>query len=155
MSRLICSQCWLPYGEDGTCGCEENMTTEPEALRLADRLQASADDPMWADHAEIRKVTANRAAAELRRLHAEVEALKREDAYMALKANNDLLRTEVEALRKDAVRWQHFCAAFEADDFDAAIDAIAKHLPDIDIAILPPTRAQLNAAIDAAMKEKP
>lgn len=49
---------------------------QPEALRLADALQAGADDPMWADHCEISKRAASLAAAELRRLHAEVEELR-------------------------------------------------------------------------------
>lgn len=43
---------------------------QPEALRLADALQAGADDPMWADHCEMSKRAASLAAAELRRLHA-------------------------------------------------------------------------------------
>ena len=43
---------------------------QPEALRLADALQAGADDPMWANHCEMSKRTASIAAAELRRLHA-------------------------------------------------------------------------------------
>ena len=43
--------------------------TQPEALRLADALQAGADDPMWADHCEMSKRAASLAAAELRRLH--------------------------------------------------------------------------------------
>jgi len=49
---------------------------QPEALRLADALQAGADDPMWADHCEMSKRAASLAAAELRRLHAEVEELR-------------------------------------------------------------------------------
>lgn len=48
-------------------------TCTPLALRLADALQAGADDPMWADHCEMSKRTASLSAAELRRLHAEVE----------------------------------------------------------------------------------
>ncbi len=48
---------------------------QPEALRLADALQAGADDPMWADHCEMSKRTASLAAAELRRLHAVNEEL--------------------------------------------------------------------------------
>ena len=74
----------------------------------------------------------------VRQLHAEVEALKREDAYMALKANNDLLRTEVEALRKDAARyrwlrknpqwlgWEH---DFREDEVEREIDAAMKEQP--------------------------
>lgn len=46
-----------------------------KALRLADALQAGADDPMWADHCEMSKRTASLAAAELRRLHAVNEEL--------------------------------------------------------------------------------
>ena len=52
------------------------MTTLRAALRLADALQAGADDPMWADHCEMSKRTASLAAAELRRLCAEMEALR-------------------------------------------------------------------------------
>lgn len=48
---------------------------QPEALRLADALQAGADDPMWADHCEMSKRAASLAAAELRRLHAVNEEL--------------------------------------------------------------------------------
>lgn len=51
------------------------MKSEPIALRLADALQAGADDPMWADHCEMTKRTASLAAAELRRLSAENDAL--------------------------------------------------------------------------------
>ena len=49
---------------------------QPEALRLADALQAGADDPMWADHCEMSKRAASLAAAELRRLHAENKRLE-------------------------------------------------------------------------------
>jgi hypothetical protein len=45
------------------------------ALRLADLLQAGADDPMWADHCEMSKRTASLAAAELRRLSSVNEEL--------------------------------------------------------------------------------
>jgi hypothetical protein len=41
------------------------------ALRLAEAMQAGADDPMWAHHAEITKSTLNYAAALLRDLAAE------------------------------------------------------------------------------------
>ena len=51
------------------------MTTLRAALRLADALQAGADDPMWADHCEMSKRTASLAAAELRRLCAVNEEL--------------------------------------------------------------------------------
>ncbi len=45
------------------------MSEQPEALRLADILTAISEDPMWACHGEIDKITAEKAAAELRRLH--------------------------------------------------------------------------------------
>ena len=43
---------------------------QPEALWLATCLQNGADDPMWAMHCEMSKVTCEKAATELRRLHA-------------------------------------------------------------------------------------
>ncbi len=46
------------------------MSEQPEALRLADILTAISEDPMWACHGEIDKITAEKTAAELRRLHA-------------------------------------------------------------------------------------
>jgi len=54
----------------------ERDMKQPEALRLADALQAGADDPMWADHCEMSKRAASLAAAELRRLHAENKRLE-------------------------------------------------------------------------------
>ena len=59
-----CNRC----GKDNPA---EIHTCSPLALRLADSLQAGADDPMWADHCEMSKRTANLSAAELRRLSAE------------------------------------------------------------------------------------
>jgi hypothetical protein len=46
-------------------------TQREAALRLAEAMQAGADDPMWAHHAEIKKSTLNYAAALLRELAAE------------------------------------------------------------------------------------
>ena len=43
---------------------------QPEALWLATCLQNGADDPMWAMHCEMSKVTCEKVATELRRLHA-------------------------------------------------------------------------------------
>lgn len=53
-----------------------NTETQSDALRLAALLQCGADDPMWDQHCEMLKQTVGDAAAELRRLHAENEALK-------------------------------------------------------------------------------
>jgi hypothetical protein len=61
------------------CGKEnpaEVHTCASLAMRLADALQAGADDPMWADHCEMSKRTASLSAAELRRLSAENDALR-------------------------------------------------------------------------------
>ena len=67
MSRDVCGICWCPYDEDGGCGCKP---TQPEALRLAealDELDAQFSHPGLCGDA----------AAELRRLHAENEALQK------------------------------------------------------------------------------
>jgi len=91
------------------------MKTQPEALRLADSLQAGADDPMWADHCEMSKRTASLSAAELRHLHAVNEELRGalDEAmwhvkYKELKAVNEsdtaLLRKAWEALRNDDIQ---------------------------------------------------
>ena len=52
------------------------MTPEQrvDALRFADWLQDGADDPMWADHAEMRKTTLGRTAALLRELASETKS---------------------------------------------------------------------------------
>ncbi len=44
---------------------------------IVERLSACADDPMWADHCEMSKATARKAAAEITRLRAEAEALRK------------------------------------------------------------------------------
>ena len=43
---------------------------------IVERLDACADDPMWAAHCEMSKATARKAAAEITRLRAEAEALR-------------------------------------------------------------------------------
>lgn len=50
------------------------MSTTEEARRLVERLRACAEDPMWADHAEVPKVLCAAAAAEIERLTADAEA---------------------------------------------------------------------------------
>ena len=67
--------------------------TQPEALRLADALQAGADDPMWADHCEMSKRTASLSAAELRRLHAVNEELL-EALKLALSSHGVMLLSD-------------------------------------------------------------
>ena len=100
-------------------------TCTPLALRLADALQAGADDPMWADHCEMSKRTASLSAAELRRLHAEVEELRGalDEAmwhvkYKELKAVNEsdtaLLRQALEALEANHANWTEKTAAITA-----------------------------------------
>ena len=44
---------------------------------IVERLDACADDPMWAAHCEMSKATARKAAAEITRLRAEAEALRK------------------------------------------------------------------------------
>ncbi len=121
---------------------------QPEALRLADALQAGADDPMWADHCEMSKRAASLAAAELRRLHAEVEeqcrlngmGSEREAALMAqverkseaiqrLWKERDELRAVNEellgALKAMLTNWEED-PAYGSDAADKARAAIAK-----------------------------
>lgn len=64
MSREVCGICWCPYDEDGGCGCKP---AQPKAMRIADQLE-DAGIPAW---------VADEAATELRRLHAENEALQK------------------------------------------------------------------------------
>lgn len=45
---------------------------------IVERLNACADDPMWAAHCEMSKATARKAAAEITRLRAEAEALRKD-----------------------------------------------------------------------------
>ena len=73
--------------------------TEAERLALIQRLGIRTDSDCQRASDELRRLAA--VEQERDRLAAEVEALKREDAYVALKANNDALRAEVEALRKE------------------------------------------------------
>jgi hypothetical protein len=111
-------------------------TCTPLALRLADALQAGADDPMWADHCEMSKRTASLSAAELRRLHAEVEELRGalDEAmwrvkYKELKAVNEshtaLLRQALEALERGRPQ---IIGVLVKQDQDAAITALRERL---------------------------
>lgn len=43
---------------------------------LVKRLNAAADDPMWADHAEVSKATLRKAATAITTLEAELAAMK-------------------------------------------------------------------------------
>ena len=52
------------------------MSAQPEALRLADRLTAIFENAMWVNYGAISKSTVEKAAAELRRQHAEIERLR-------------------------------------------------------------------------------
>jgi ABC-type cobalamin transport system ATPase subunit len=49
------------------------VSKQPEALRLADRLTAIFENAMWVNYGAISKSTAEKAADELRRQHAEIE----------------------------------------------------------------------------------
>jgi hypothetical protein len=82
-------------------------TCTPLALRLANALQAGADDPMWADHCEMSKRTASLSAAELRRLHAVNEEL--------LEALKWIERRCPELFIKEPIRTKlHWEAAYDA-----------------------------------------
>jgi hypothetical protein len=61
---------------------EIHTCQQPEALRLAEWLQSGADEPMWSDHTEMPKAVASRAAAELRRLHAENASLLEQNTML-------------------------------------------------------------------------
>ena len=94
MSRDVCGICWCPYDGDGKCGCKP---TQPEALRLADELLDGMNDEHW------NQLNAD-AAAELRRLHAELQATERQveiltDALVeSRKMDVDLLRQALDVL---------------------------------------------------------
>jgi hypothetical protein len=80
---------------------------------LQDKLRACADDPMWADHCEMRKVTAQLAAFELDRLQAENEALRKDaERYRWLRIES-------------AQGWNLF-GHYTQDALDAAIDDAMK-----------------------------
>lgn len=53
------------------------MSKQPEALRCADGLTACAEDPMWADHAEITKRLCSLSADHIRRQHALIEEMRK------------------------------------------------------------------------------
>jgi hypothetical protein len=69
------------------------VSTQPEALRLADLLTAIAEDPMWSAHGEISKSAALRIAAKLRRLHA-VNAELLQALKLALSAHGRMLMSD-------------------------------------------------------------
>ena len=50
-------------------------TTPSDARALSHALMAGADDPMWADHAEVNKATLRRAAEALRFMAGQVETM--------------------------------------------------------------------------------
>jgi hypothetical protein len=60
MNREVCGICWRPYDDNGACGCEPqtgaSMTTQPEALRLAECL----DEPLYATHKRMTDAAACR-----------------------------------------------------------------------------------------------
>ena len=94
------------------------MNTQPEALRLADELDADSNIIGYDKH-----------AAELRRLHAEVEELRGalDEAmwhvkYKELKAVNEEL---LEALKAMLTNWEED-PAYGSDAADKARAAIAK-----------------------------
>ena len=85
--------------------------TQSEALRLAALLQCGADDLMWILHCEMLKETVGDAAAELRRLDAEVRELKMTVQHESLcveaaKERIEALDAENKALRADAERYR-------------------------------------------------
>ena len=125
MSRIVCACHYYPESL-----CPENeVTTQPEALRLADRLTLS-------DYYEFdAALHCSQAAAELRRQHDEIEQLKAErDAlkaaaekgteYVLAHINQDL-RAEIEkanaCIRKVEAERDALLAAAEL--MTAAIDA--------------------------------
>lgn len=100
------------------------MIAQPEALRIADECEQSAEE--WLQEVETRK----QAAAELRRLHAENKAahavgIRQERELMECEA---LLRQALELLednREDVARvettYMHKC-------YDPVVHAIKRHL---------------------------
>ena len=101
-------------------------------IDIVERLDACADDPMWAAHCEMSKATARKAAAEITRLRAEAEALRKDAARL------DWLQTAADA-RKIELAKSLFGGGYEIgqwpsmrvtvkigtlrDAIDAAIDA--------------------------------
>ena len=76
MSRTVCGECWLPYGDDGKCGCvqEQDMRDENDPEYLRGYIEAQKES--------FREVAAANVA-----LQAEVEALRKAidvDAIMVL-----------------------------------------------------------------------
>lgn len=99
------------------------MTTQPKALELADAIEG------WADASNISRQDCNEAAWELRRLHAEVEALMA-DAKRYRWLRNEVLQdgeiNEEIHVAVDSDSWPDKWALV-GDDLDKAIDAaIAK-----------------------------
>lgn len=121
-------------------------------LALADQLEIELGDAAWSGD------TATQAAAELRRLHAEVEALKAElieqCKIIGGSAETELrLRAENEAMRKEAAWWRWL------QNHALAIDTVAD--PDNQVQIwhgTDPARCTygktLSEAVDKAMKEQ-
>ena len=87
---------------------------------IVERLSACADDPMWAEHCEMSKATARKAAAEITRLRAEAEALRKalQDVREALHLENEKLRGPI----CDTI-WMPHGAETLFDFLDAALDA--------------------------------
>ena len=47
-------------------------------MDIVERLRNAGDDPMWADHCELRKTTAHEAADTIERLRSELEDARRD-----------------------------------------------------------------------------
>lgn len=104
------------------------MSAQPESLRIADECEQSAKE--WLQEVETRK----QAAAELRRLHAEVEHLKGNSlgaAFGIEQGTLDHMTGMAERLAKAEALLRQALEALETDDWQkklqAAID-IKHHL---------------------------
>jgi hypothetical protein len=83
--------------------------TPVELLALADRLQAGADDPMWADHCEMTKTTAGKAAAYLRQCAESMPVAWIADVLRELEDDTN------QTLRVKRMRWATIVRAQDAE----------------------------------------
>jgi hypothetical protein len=105
---MNCHRC----GKDGPA---DVCTCTPLAVKLADALQAGADDPMWSHHCEIGKRTASFSATELRRLSTQVD----EDEVLLRQALDALEKYRLMMLAEAGCSW---------DEGEATIAALRERL---------------------------
>jgi hypothetical protein len=130
--------------------------------KIAQRLQDCADDPMWANYAEVSQELLREAAQYIRELERDADRLKAlARAVMADQTYHDTLAARVAELEQDAARYRflrdqmHFQSGRGEAPTMTLRDSIPapNHDPHNDW-IGDRFDASVNAAIDAARKEK-